>query len=110
MIRLTASEWQGIRPQMFLASAELSQRSQLVTFARKWKYSKYLPYAYTEQGVAMLSGILHSDRAIQMHIAIMRTFMEIRRLAFQDKDRQVTRNEGWQSGWPGLRGLPGSSR
>ena len=50
------------------------------------KYSKYLPYAFTEQGIAMLSGILNSDKAIQMNIAIMRAFVETRRLAFQDMD------------------------
>jgi hypothetical protein len=71
---------------MALTSNELSQRSQIVTFEEKWKYSKYLPYAFTEQGVAMLSGILNSDRAIQMNIAIMRAFIETRRLAFQEID------------------------
>ena len=40
---------------------------------------RYLPYAFTEQGVAMLSGILNSDRAISVNIAIMRAFVEIRR-------------------------------
>jgi hypothetical protein len=38
----------------------------------------YLPYAFTEQGVAMLSGILHSIRAIQVNIAIMRAFVKLR--------------------------------
>ena len=37
---------------------------------------RYLPYAFTEQGVAMLSGVLNSERAIQMNIAIMRAFDE----------------------------------
>jgi hypothetical protein len=86
MFRLTTSEWQGIKPHMAFTLNELSQRSQIVTFEEKWKYSKYLPYAFTEQGIAMLSGILNSDRAIQMNIAIMRAFVEIRRLAFHDMD------------------------
>lgn len=38
------------------------------------------PYVFTEQGVAMLSGVLHSPKAIEMNIAIMRAFVEIRRL------------------------------
>jgi hypothetical protein len=42
--------------------------------------TRYLPYAFTEQGVAMLSGVLHSDKAISMNIAIMRAFVEIRRI------------------------------
>ena len=40
---------------------------------------KYLPYAFTEQGVAMLSGVLNSDKAINMNIAIMRAFVEVRK-------------------------------
>lgn len=42
-----------------------------------------MPYAFTEQGVAMLSGILQSDKAINMNIAIMRAFVEIRNLTLQ---------------------------
>ena len=44
------------------------------------------PYAFTEQGVAMLSGILNSDTAITMNIAIMRAFVAIRRLTLQQMD------------------------
>ena len=47
---------------------------------------RYLPYAFTEQGVAMLSGILNSDKAIAMNIAIMRAFAEIRRIIYQQND------------------------
>ena len=45
------------------------------------KHSKYLPYAFTEQGLAMLSGILNSDIAIQTNITIMRAFVAFRHLA-----------------------------
>ena len=48
--------------------------------------TRYLPYAFTEQGVAMLSGILNSDRAIQMNIAIMRAFVEIRKIILLNTD------------------------
>ena len=44
------------------------------------------PYAFTEQGVAMLSGILNSDKAITMNIAIMRAFVEVRRVLLQQSD------------------------
>jgi hypothetical protein len=45
----------------------------------RWgQHSKYLPYAFTEQGVAMLSGVLHSPRAIQVNIEIMRAFVQLR--------------------------------
>lgn len=41
---------------------------------------RYRPYAFTEQGVAMLSGVLHSRRAIQVNLAIMRTFVRLRQM------------------------------
>jgi DNA-binding PadR family transcriptional regulator len=46
----------------------------------KGKHTKYLPYAFTEQGIAMLSGVLRSERAVQMNIAIMRAFVAIRKI------------------------------
>ncbi|HVN49721.1 MAG TPA: ORF6N domain-containing protein [Bacteroidota bacterium] len=45
---------------------------------KRGEHSKYLPFAYTEQGVAMLSGILNSKRAIEVNIEIMRTFVKLR--------------------------------
>ena len=45
-----------------------------------------MPYAFTEQGVAMLSGILNSDKAINMNIAIMRAFVEIRKVFLRQND------------------------
>ena len=62
-----------------------SLRSQFVTLKRG-QHSKYFPFAFTEQGIAMLSGILHSDRAIQVNIAIMRTFVQIRKLMQSHKE------------------------
>ncbi len=62
-------------------------RSQFVTLKKgRGQHSKYLPYAFTEQGVAMLSGVLNSDRAINMNIAIMRAFIEVRRVLLQQND------------------------
>lgn len=65
-----------------------SLRLQFATLKNpgRGKHLKYLPYAFTEQGVAMLSGVLNSDKAISMNIAIMRAFVEIRRLALQQMD------------------------
>jgi phage regulator Rha-like protein len=54
-------------------------RSQNVTLERG-KYSKYLPFAFTEQGVAMLSSILNSERAIEVNIEIMRAFVRVREM------------------------------
>lgn len=51
-----------------------------------WGGRRYLPYAFTEQGVAMLSSVLRSQRAIQVNIAIMRTFVEMRKMLFSYAD------------------------
>lgn len=56
-------------------------RSQIVTSNAGRGGRRYLPYVFTEQGVAMLSSVLNSDRAIQVNIAIMRAFVNMRRLA-----------------------------
>jgi len=45
-----------------------------------------IPYVFTEQGVAMLSGVLNSDRAIKMNIAIMRAFVDVRRTLIKEND------------------------
>ena len=60
-----------------------SLRSQFVILEKsgKGKHSKYLPFAFTEQGVAMLSSVLNSERAIEVNIGIMRAFVAIRRYA-----------------------------
>lgn len=47
---------------------------------------KYLPYAFTEQGIAMLSGILRSPKAITINIAIMRSFIELRKVLIDQTD------------------------
>ena len=66
-------------PIVTLKNAEPSLRSQSATLKRG-QHRKYLPYAFTEQGVAMLSSVLHSPRAVEVNIAIMRTFVQLRRL------------------------------
>ena len=87
MFRLTLAEWDAIRSQAVTASESTSLRSQSVTLkSGRGQHSKYNPYAFSEQGVAMLSGILTSDKAISMNITIMRVFVEIRRLAMRNND------------------------
>lgn len=63
-------------------------RSQNVTLENggKGKYSKYPPYAFTQEGVAMLSGILRGKRAVEANIAIMRTFVKVRELMNNSRD------------------------
>jgi phage regulator Rha-like protein len=60
-------------------------RSQNVTLKRG-QHSKYLPFAFTEQGVAMLSSVLNSERAIEMNIAIMRAFVQLRKMIASNEE------------------------
>jgi hypothetical protein len=51
-----------------------------------WGGSRKLPYVFTEQGVAMLSSVLHSERAIQVNIQIIRVYMKMRQLILDNKE------------------------
>jgi hypothetical protein len=62
-----------------------SLRSHFATLKRG-KHKMYLPYAFTEQGVAMLSSILNSKRAIRVNIVIMRAFVKLRQILTANKD------------------------
>ena len=61
-----------------------SLRSQ-IGILNRGAHTKYLPFAFTEQGVAMLSGVINSAKAIEMNIAIMRAFVEMRNLVHDNK-------------------------
>lgn len=70
-----------------------SLRSQIVTLnnfesfiSKRGRHVKYPPYAFTEQGVAMLSSVLRSKKAIQVNIAIMRTFVKFREMFSTHKE------------------------
>ena len=64
-----------------------SLRSQNATLKiGRGQHRKYLPYAFTEQGVAMLSGVLNSERAIDVNVAIMRAFVKLREFAMTHKE------------------------
>jgi len=87
MFRLTLTEWHNIRSQFVTASGKnISERSQTVTALQNKRNINVTPFAFTEQGVAMLSGILNSDKAISMNIAIMRAFVEIRRILVKENN------------------------
>ena len=69
-----------------LTKGELKNlRSQIATLKRG-QYSKYLPFAFTEHGVLMLSSVLRSERAIQVNIQIMRTFTKLREALLDNED------------------------
>ena len=69
MFQLTKEEWDSLRFQIGILEVG------------RGKYTKFLPHAFTEQGLAMLSGVLSSDIAINVNISIMRAFVSIRRVA-----------------------------
>jgi len=68
-----------------------SLRSQIVTSKRGGL--RYMPFAFTEQGVAMLSSVLNSEKAIAINIAIMRTFVSLRQFALNYKELNDKINE-----------------
>ena len=61
-------------------------RSQFVTSSSAWGGRRYAPYAFTEQGVAMLSSVLLSPRAVQVNIEIMRAFVRLREMLTTHRD------------------------
>ena len=83
MFQLTKEEWDSLRSQVAtLENPNL--KSQIATSS--WGGARKLPYAFTEQGVAMLSGVINSDKAISMNIAIMRAFVEVRKVLLKQTD------------------------
>jgi len=73
MFQLSDNEWDSLRSQIVTSNSKGGRR--------------YLPYAFTEQGVSMLSSVLNSDKAIEINIAIMRIFVKIRQIASQETSK-----------------------
>lgn len=69
----------------------LNLKSQIVTSS--WGGVRKMPFVFTEQGVAMLSGLLNSNIAIAVNIKIMRAFVQMRKLSIEHKDLQEQINE-----------------
>ena len=112
MFQLTKGEWEILRSQIVTANLTENQtddalrsqiatiksgdnqendalRSQIVTIKNgRGEHKKYMPYAFTELGVAMLSSVLRSPLAIQVNIGIMRAFVEMRRRVSAVSDAQ----------------------
>jgi hypothetical protein len=87
MFQLSTREYENIRSQFLAASGhKKTNSSQTVMSSRKHRGRAYRPYAFTEQGVAMLSSVLRSERAVAVNIAIMRTFVQLRRLMDSNAD------------------------
>ena len=71
MFQLTKEEYEILRSQFATSS---------------WGGRRYLPFAFTEQGVAMLSSVLESERAVLVNVEIMRTFVKLREILATHKD------------------------
>jgi len=72
-----------------LSGHSVSNSSQVVMSSGKHRGKRYRPYAFTEQGIAMLSSVLRSERAVKVNIAIMRAFVKLRGLV--DTNRELAR-------------------
>ena len=80
MFQLTKPEFEHLKSQIAISSS-------------KWGGRRHAPYAFTEQGVAMLSRVLHSKRAVQVNIAIMRAFVQLREMITSNKGLARRLNE-----------------
>ena len=78
MFQLNEEEWKILRCQIGTSKNNEESRGG----------RQYFPYVFTEQGVAMLSSVLRSKKAIQINIQIMNTFVQMRKLAIEHKDLQ----------------------
>ncbi len=74
LIQLSKDEWDNLRFQIGISSLPA------------WGGRRYPPFAFTEQGVAMLSGVLNSKKAVHVNVSIMRAFVRIRQLLSSNKD------------------------
>jgi hypothetical protein len=86
MFQLKSFEYERISKQIQALKKESSSQIVMMEMLPQNRSDKYLPYAFTEQGVAMLSGVLNSERAIKMNISIMRAFVEVRKIVLTHKD------------------------
>ena len=100
MFQLTSEEWERMRSQTVTSSGAKGGRSSQtvmsshpvagltsqIVMSNGRGGRRTLPYAFTEQGIAMLSSVLRSQRAVDVNIAIMRTFVQLRRLMDSNRD------------------------
>lgn len=83
-------------PSNFMFQLSEKERDEVITICDNLmplKFARTLPYVFTEQGVAMLSGVLKSKRAIQVNIQIMNTFVALRRMLADNKALSVRLDE-----------------
>jgi hypothetical protein len=102
MFQLNAEEWdalmtENLKSQIVISSDQTAPnnlKSQIVTSS--WGGQRHPPYAFTEQGIAMLSSVLRSPQAVQVNIEIMRAFVRLRRIMSEHQElaRRIDELEG----------------
>lgn len=80
MFQLTREEMENLKSQSVTSSSRVTNLKSQFAISSSHGGRRTLPYAFTEQGVAMLSSVLRSPRAVEVNIAIMRTFVQLRSL------------------------------
>lgn len=109
MFQLSEDETRLLRSQFAAVNRQVTEHetfamnwSQIVTSSSKHRGAKYRPYAFTEEGIAMLSSVLNSERAVKVNIAIMRAFVKLRQMLetnrelaqkFSELERRVGRHD-----------------
>lgn len=88
MFRLTKEEW-GYWQLTNIINEHSDNWSQNVTSSKKHRGATYAPYAFTEHGVTMLAGVLRSERAVLVNIAIVRAFIALRQMALNYKEIEL---------------------
>jgi phage regulator Rha-like protein len=76
-------------PNDFMFQLTKNEKEELVAICDRFnslKHSTVLPHVFTQEGIAMLSSVLNSDRAIQVNIQIMRAFVQLRKIALTNRD------------------------
>lgn len=93
MFQLKPLEYELIKEQVKAIQKKPSSQFVMMGNLPQNRTDKYLPFAFTEQGVAMLSGVLRSPIAIKMNIAIMRAFVEVRKTLLMQNDLKTQLKE-----------------
>ena len=84
-VRFLRSQIVTLKAQLYVSQGDVKSEPQILP-SKRGQHIKYLPYVFTEQGVAMLSSVLNSQRAIHVNISIMRAFVKLRELLLTHKD------------------------
>lgn len=90
MFQLSKEEYEALRFQIeTLEEKDSLAPKKFNTRGGRGQHSKYMPHVFTEHGIAMLSGVLNSEKAINMNIEIVRAFIELRRMASLQNDWKI---------------------